>query len=450
MVRDAVLSVPPTRVEDMEFATLADPADVEDGFNDAGAFTTMVLDMEPGPTMMSMLGSIDDSALDAAERTMVLQAWERQHAWLMVQTQKMVVAVAGLEAESSDDWVREEVACAVGLSSSAAGQRVHVARTLLSLFPATVAALERGELSWRHALAMVEFCGDFDSEHAAAIEQRLLAKAGGQTLAQFRRALKRAALVVAPEQARVRREKAVRDRDVQLIPGADGMASVVTTLPALEAVAAYDLIDAVAHEGDGATDDDGNRLGIDARRADAFVALLGLGGPLDSVGRSRVVRHIELQLVSDLPTWLALADNPVELLGYGHVPGAVVRQLRRDGADIALRRLIADPTTGQLLHFRAQDLPSAAWSSGIHPGPRSNVPVSRLRAGGEALRHRSRQGVGRGRRYLGRELWLPVSAPSQTEDARRVAASIPARRHGFVDQSGRSSVQRAAAASTRS
>ncbi|MDQ1463444.1 MAG: hypothetical protein QOC73_385 [Actinomycetota bacterium] len=140
----------------MEFATLADPADVEDGFNDAGAFTTMVLDMEPGPTMMSMLGSIDDSALDAAERTMVLQAWERQHAWLMVQTQKMVVAVAGLEAESSDDWVREEVACAVGLSSSAAGQRVHVARTLFSLFPATVAALERGELSWRHALAMVE------------------------------------------------------------------------------------------------------------------------------------------------------------------------------------------------------------------------------------------------------------------------------------------------------
>ena len=335
----------------MEFAPLADPAAVEDGFNVAGAFTTMVLEMEPGPTTMAMLASIDDSALDATERTMVLQAWERQLAWLMAQTQKAVVAVAGLAAESSDDWVREEVACAVGLSSNAAGQRVHVARTLLSLFPATVAALECGELPWRHALAMVEFCGDFDSEHAAAIEQRLLAKAGDQTLAQFRRSLKRAALVAAPEQARVRREKAIRERDVQLIPGADGMASVVTTLPALDAVAAYELINALAHAGDGATDAEGNRLGIDARRADAFLALLGLGGPVDSVGRSRVVRQIELQLVSDLPTWLGLADNPVELLGYGHLPGAVVRQLRRDGADIALRRLIADPITGQLLHF---------------------------------------------------------------------------------------------------
>jgi hypothetical protein len=335
----------------MEFATLADPDLVEDGFNVAGAFTTMVLEMEPGPTTMSMLGSIDDSALDTAERTMVLQAWERQLAWLMVHMQKAVVSVAGLEAATSDDWVREEVACAVGLSSNAAGQRVHVARTLLSLFPATVAALECGQLQWRHALAMVEFCGDFDTEHAAAIEQRVLAKADGQTLAQFRRALKRAALVAAPEQARVRREKAVRERDVQLIPGADGMASVVTTLPALDAVAAYEVINAVAHAGDGATDAEGNPLGIDARRADAFLALLGLGGPLDSVGRSRVVRQIELQLVSDLPTWLALADNPVELLGYGHLPGAVVRQLRRDGADIALRRLVADPTTGQLLHF---------------------------------------------------------------------------------------------------
>ena len=165
----------------MEFAPLAplaDPDAIEDGFNVAGAFTAMVLEMEPGPTTMAMLASIDDSALDAAERTMVLQAWERQHAWLQVQTQKAVVAVAGREAASSDDWVREEVACAVGLSSNAAGQRVHVARTLLSLFPATVAALERGELQWRHALAMVEFCGDLDSELAAAIEQRVLAKAG--------------------------------------------------------------------------------------------------------------------------------------------------------------------------------------------------------------------------------------------------------------------------------
>jgi hypothetical protein len=68
-------------------AELADSAVVEDGFNVAGAFTTMVLEMEPGPTTMAMLASIGDAALDDTERTMVMQAWERQHAWLMAQTQ---------------------------------------------------------------------------------------------------------------------------------------------------------------------------------------------------------------------------------------------------------------------------------------------------------------------------------------------------------------------------
>ena len=226
------------------------------------------------------------------------------------------------------------------------------------------------------------------------------------------------------------------------------MASLVTTMSALDAVAAYEVIDALAHA-DEATDADGNRKSIDARRADAVLATLGLGGQVDSVDRPQVVRHIEMQLVSDVPTWLGLADNPVELLGYGHLPGAVVRQLRRDGADVALRRLIADPITGELLDS-AQDHRPPRGLRESHPkpatGPADFRVVCERRSTATSITARR----GTRRPYLEGELWLPVSTPSQTEDARRVAASLPSRWHCVVDESGRSAVQRAAAASTQS
>src|SRR5437016_6332123 len=100
----------------MFFGQLAE-ADVEagvdvdglvDGFNAAGAFTAMVLELEPGPAAMALLASIDPATLNFDERVEMLAAWERQLGWVQAQAQKTLVAVAGPAPVNADDWVREE------------------------------------------------------------------------------------------------------------------------------------------------------------------------------------------------------------------------------------------------------------------------------------------------------------------------------------------------------
>jgi len=235
----------------------------------------------------------------------------------------------------------------LGLSPDSVGQRVCIARTLVGNLPATMAALEFGDIPWRHAYAVAELCREVDAETAALIEQRVLKRAGDQTLAQFKRSLRRAMLTVAPQLARERRVRAVSERGVQLVPTSDGMCTLCAYLPELDAKAAFDAIDAAAIRAAGATDSDGVKLGIDARRADAFVALVTGAGP-DSYRTGATRDNVEMQIVADLPTVLGLADNPGELVGYGPIPAEVVRAL---AADAQWRRLLTDPVTGQLLDY---------------------------------------------------------------------------------------------------
>jgi hypothetical protein len=57
---------------------------------------------------------------------------------------------------------------------------------------------------------------------------------------------------------------------------------------------------------------------------------------------------VEIQLIIDLPTLLALKNNPAHLPGYGPLPAELARELADGGA---LRRLVTDPATGALLDY---------------------------------------------------------------------------------------------------
>ncbi|HET9187133.1 MAG TPA: hypothetical protein VFN80_04220, partial [Acidothermaceae bacterium] len=110
-----------------------DDVDVNDGVGvdaPAGSFVGWVLELPPGPQSLALLCSLDAGTLTARERLMVLQAWERQHAWRSAQLQAATVAAAGPEPTTADDWARDEVAAALRLSTGAARNKVHLARTL--------------------------------------------------------------------------------------------------------------------------------------------------------------------------------------------------------------------------------------------------------------------------------------------------------------------------------
>lgn len=187
-----------------------------------------LLAVEPGPAAIAMLCSIDPERRSAADKLLILRAWERQAAWLAARQHAAIVDTAGPQALIHDDPVRDEVAAALGLSRQAADNRIHVARTLADTLPATRELLEAGEISTRHAMVMVDECGALDKAAAEQIERRVLANAPHQTAAAFRRAVRRAVdcqrarpaadALAACEQARA-------ERRVVLVPEADGMAA---------------------------------------------------------------------------------------------------------------------------------------------------------------------------------------------------------------------------------
>jgi hypothetical protein len=104
------------------------------------------------------------------------------------------------------------------------------------------------------------------SEEAAALEARVLPRAGQQTVSQLRAALARAVLAIDPDGAEARYRERRKDRRVVVSPDGEGMASLWALLSAPDATAAYQRLRQLARRL-GADDP----RGMDARRADLLV-----------------------------------------------------------------------------------------------------------------------------------------------------------------------------------
>ena len=91
------------------------------------------------------------------------------------------------EDNSQDRWVREEVGCALRLSGLTAQRRLAIAQTLTGVLAETGQALHRGRIGYLHAMTLAEATYPLDAETAAAVQARVLPRAGGQTLAEFKR-----------------------------------------------------------------------------------------------------------------------------------------------------------------------------------------------------------------------------------------------------------------------
>lgn len=335
--------------------TTAVPGELDDTgvveFADDARVVELLGDFEPGPLAMMMLTSLDVSGLDETARVDVAAAWERQQAWVAAQAQAALAAVmadvpelAPSQQVSAQEWRTELVAASLRWSPRAAGTKLALAERLVREMPATYGLLNAGVISFRHAAVLAEAVEGLLPDEVAAVEARVLEKAAEQTVAQFTRTARRAALAIAPELAAVRHDEAVRARGVRRIAGVDGMAELVATLPACDAETVYLALDAVARKAAAATDEP---LPIDAYRADALVAWAN-DALADPTLPRRQGRRVEVQVVIDLPTLLGMADNPAQLVGYGPVPAQVGRMLAAEGA---WRRLVVDPVRGQLLDY---------------------------------------------------------------------------------------------------
>jgi hypothetical protein len=261
--------------------------------------------------------------------------------------------------------VREELASAVRLSPVTAQRRIDTARLLHGPLAATCEALSLGEITPSQVTVIVEACrrlpGFFQRDDAevvafaaatAVFQQRVLPAAKRGSLSTTRAAARRAVLAIDAVGEARRRTNARCTRDAWVSDQDDGISLFMAAMATEDAHAiltqlnthANALADCPASDGD-------PRMTIGERRVQALAQLV-LGG--DSAGIAPRRAHVDL--VIDLPTWLALreADSPasVELRGSGPLPSDVVRDLLADpDVVITLRRLVTDPLTGHLLDY---------------------------------------------------------------------------------------------------
>jgi hypothetical protein len=252
------------------------------------------------------------------------------------------------------EYAADEIAVAMRWTRNFAFARLHLAVTVTTRLPQTLAALTRGDLDLRAVQALAEITDPLDADTARAVETAVLPNAGRWNLTELRRATRRAAARLDPAGAEQRHQARKRDRRVELFPADDGMAELHAFLPAVDATRIYRRLDAFARAA--APGDDRT---MDQRRADAFTDLLlsrsnTANGGAGEGKNTGVVVHLTMPATM----LMGLDDQPAELAGYGPIPADVARAL---AADATWRRLLTDPVTGHLLDLgRNTYRPSAA------------------------------------------------------------------------------------------
>jgi hypothetical protein len=295
--------------------------------------------------------TVDFALLSHPQRVEALTVLQRQRAALDAREQRLLHAmhadpVPGLDGDPARDkyWVREDVACVLRIAPQTAAAKLHTATDLITRLPATLAMLERGELTLRHATRLVEATIALPEPLVQKVENRVLTRAGQQSLAQFTAAVRRAVAAADPRGADERHKNALEQRRVLFTPQPDGITEQWALLPAAGAAALHARLTADADRLKQLDTAAGISRTADQRRADALIALAldttptagDLGGPGSGGGLKPAIN-----VTVALSTLLGTDNQPGDLDGYGPIPATLARALAFDPTG-TWRRLLTD------------------------------------------------------------------------------------------------------------
>lgn len=259
------------------------------------------------------------------------------------------VGEPGLTRSQSMRWrsLRAEIACALRIPERTAENQLATAHGLASELPSTLAALKVGEISYRHAEAIVDSVAGLDADAVAVLETMALPFARKLTVAKFERKLRTLRERANPESIIERRERAACDREVVFAPARDGMAWLSAYLPAANALAAFHRLTELAgclRAIDTPSDGSVPRRTLAQARADAFRDLLIDGEP--ALEGPRGIRPTVFVTVPAM-TLLGRSNEPAILDGYGPIDPDTARELAALAPSFF--RLLTHPETGAVL-----------------------------------------------------------------------------------------------------
>ncbi len=261
---------------------------------------------------------------------------------------------------SADGMAGRLVAPRLGVSPRTGEQRVRDACQLTRTLPGTLAALDSGAITTRHARVICDETARLEPAVARRVEQRVLPKVPRLSPAKLRAAIAKIVGTEDPAGAEARYEHAQSRRDAWMCTLPDGMAEICAVMPAADAVVVMATLDAAATAMKAADPSDGRTMS--QRRADVLAALgwnalhAGhLGGPCSCDGgtrqklaKGRGGRPVAVVVTVAATTLLGLDHLPGELAGYGPIAASVARKLAAGGT---WRRLLTDPVTGAALDY---------------------------------------------------------------------------------------------------
>jgi hypothetical protein len=370
-------------------------------------------ELPPGPALAGLAGDAWTAGLGRLsddELIGVLRAARRLASWsAALELAAVTDLVTRREADAAGtgscapgEHIGDEIAAALTLTARAADVLLDLATTLHRL-PATMAALTAGQIDRYRAAIIADEVAGLGDEHAARVEQQVLAEAPGQTTGQLRVAARRAVLAADPAAARERKERAARDARVERWDEHAGTAALAgRDLPPADVLAADHNLSALAASL--------RRAGVsgtmDQLRAKVYLALLsgqpmaaltgrkpGLGGSSARTGPGRA-GHGEpgpgpcghgpagaVNLTMPLATWLGLSDAPGHAAGYGPLDAG-------DSRDLAARLAGQRGARWCITLTGEGGRPVAHGCARIGPGPsgRSRPPPSRSPRGGGSSR----------------------------------------------------------------
>lgn len=232
-----------------------------------------------------------------------------------------------------DDSAADELSLAMAVATKTAATRMDFARQLAFRHPDVLLGMCTGTVAVAKAHVIVDQAVELSDDQCQVLDHRVLPGIGARTRRQVYEKVRREVMRIDTDAVRRREQAAARKRAVQLVPLPDGVAELVCTLPAPDAVAGYNWLDQQARTAKAA----GDERTLDQLRADAFVDLV--------TSRSTAVARKPLVQVLVPVSTLAGGARPADLVGYGPVHAGLARQLAADGT---WQRLLTDPATGSV------------------------------------------------------------------------------------------------------
>jgi hypothetical protein len=322
----------------------------------------------PGAELAARLAAINPADLDDDYDALeVVAAWDRLKSWVDAGQLTAVAEFARrpLSIGLTPDVARakrgplgsvrrsnpdDEIAARLSISSGSASFRLGLAVELAGPLSATGAALAAGEIDVQKAHSIADGCRFLDPGTATEVEAIVLARAGDQTNAQVKKAVRKAIIVADPVAAQKRHITVKSERGVWLTPLDDGMAEVRAVMAVADALKLHNVLTAAALSAKLAGGETRNSAQL---RADFLLAPFDEAiatGELAGVVPTKLAFGSrgcgEANLTVPASVIMGVSNVPGELTGYGTITAQVSKELARDRV---MRRIVTNPVDGSFL-----------------------------------------------------------------------------------------------------